>query len=153
MEKELPAYIIFNKGETTEEVVEVPFSYIEGTSSEKIKLDTKAELGLRLFVSGTCKMKEAAILANTKPAKIKALMETDQGKDTIQRIRLELDMEFQALYRDSIQALREGLASGDLKLKVDTADKFLKYAKEMKINLVLSAEDLVRAIRDGKVNE
>jgi hypothetical protein len=68
----------------------------------------------------------------------------------MQHIRLELDEEFKALYKDSIQALREGLASQDLKIKLDTADKYLKYAKELKVNLVLSAEDLIKAIKEGK---
>jgi hypothetical protein len=71
----------------------------------------------------------------------------------MQHIRLELDEEFKALYKDSIQALREGLQSQDLKIKLDTADKYLKYAKELKVNLVLSAEDLIKAIKDGKVTE
>lgn len=141
---------VLNQGETEEVVVEVPWFYIRPERAKGIRLDTKAELGLRLFASGY-RLKEAAQISGSTPQRIRALLATDHGKQTIQHIRLELDEEFQGLYRDSIQAFREGLASQDLKVKLDTADKYLKYAKELKVNLVLSAEDLIKAIKDGKV--
>lgn len=143
---------VLNQGELEVVEVEIPWYYIRPERSKGLRLDTRAELGLRLFASGF-RLKEAAQVSGSSPSRIRALLSTDHGKLTMQHIRLELDEEFKALYKDSIQALREGLQSQDLKIKLDTADKYLKYAKELKVNLVLSAEDLIKAIKDGKVTE
>ncbi len=154
-EKELQDKVeveILNQGEREVVEVEIPWFYIRPERAKGVRLDTRAELGLRLFASGF-RLKEAATVSGSSPSRIRALLSTDHGKLTMQHIRLELDEEFKALYKDSIQALREGLQSQDLKIKLDTADKYLKYAKELKVNLVLSAEDLIKAIKDGKVTE
>ena len=143
---------VLNQGELEVVEVEIPWYYIRPERSKGLRLDTRAELGLRLFASGF-RLKEAAQVSGSSPSRIRALLSTDHGKLTMQHIRLELDEEFKALYKDSIQALREGLQSQDLKIKLYTADKYLKYAKELKVNLVLSAEDLIKAIKDGKVTE
>jgi hypothetical protein len=139
--------IAYGEGDLYEEhIIEVPFSYL-GEKAERVKLDTRAELGLRLFASGM-RLSDAAKIAKTHPRKIRKLLATDQGKDTMKAIRLELDEEFKALYRDSIQVLREGLKSTDPAIKHKSADTYLKYAKDLNVNVVLSAEDLVRVIRD-----
>lgn len=132
--------------------VEIPFYYIEPERGKGINLDTRAELGLRLFASGYT-MVEAAKIAKTKPLRIRRLMQTDAGQQTLKNIRLELDEEFKALYRESIEALRQGLDSKDLRVKMDAADKYLKYAKDLRVNLVLTAEDLIRKIRDGVLDD
>ena len=153
-ERELPETVTY--GEAPEEIiVEVP--YTPGIPSRpprepSLKLDTKAELGLRLFASGHT-IAEAAKIAKTRATKIRALLATDHGKLTMQHIRLELDEDFKNLYRDSISALRDGMASGDMRMRLDAADKYLKYARDLKVNLVLSAEDLIKAIRDGKIDD
>lgn len=136
-------------GVVQEVVIETPFYYIEPAQGfERLKLDTRAELGLRLFASGY-KMSDAAKIAKTRPQKIRQLLQTDQGQQTMKNIRLELDEEFKALYRDAIQTLRIGLASQDLKTRMEAADKYLKYAKDLRVNLVLTAEDLIRKIKEG----
>lgn len=146
--------IIEKKSGDQEEVhvIEVPFWYIEPQRAEHVKLDTRAEMGLRLFASGT-PLVQAAALAKTKPQKIRALLQTEQGKETLKHIRLELDEEFKALYRDSIQVLRENLHSADPTIKMKAADTFMKYAKEINLNVVLTAEDLVRQLMKGEVKE
>jgi hypothetical protein len=146
--------IVQNEGSDIEErvVVEVPFYYIEPVRQEGVKLDTRAELGLRLFASGT-RLSDAAKIAGTRPQKIRKLLETDQGKDTLKKIRLELDEEFKSLYRDSIEVLRQGLKSPDPQIKHKAADTFLKYAKEINLNVVLTAEDLVRVIKQKALEE
>lgn len=143
------SYEVVQGGEVEVVEVEIPFFYIRPERAKGVRQDTRAELGLRLFASGY-RLKEASALAGCSPQRIRDLLSTDHGRLTMQHIRLELDEEFKALYKDSIQALREGLASQDLKIKLDTADKYLKYAKELKVNLVLSAEDLIKAIKEGK---
>lgn len=143
---------VLNQGEVEVVEIEVPWFYIRPEREKGVRLDTKAELGLRLFAAGY-RLKEAAKISGSTPAKIRTLLSSDYGRQTLQHIRLELDEEFKGLYKESIQAFREGLASQDLKTKLDTADKYLKYAKELKVNLVLSAEDLIKAIKEGKVQD
>lgn len=148
MPRELPTTITL--GEPPEEiVVEVPYTYIAPARAPHVKLDPAAEMGLRLFAAGY-RLSEAARIASTKPARIRKLLATDYGKETLQHIRLELDEEFKNLYGDAIKTLREGMGSGDLKVRLDAADKYLKYSRDLKVNLVLSAEDLIKAIRDGR---
>lgn len=151
MPKELPETITY--GEVPDVItVEVPYTYIRPERTPNIRYDTKAELGMRLFAAGMT-LKEAARTAGTKPIRIRKLLATDYGKETLQHIRLELDEEFKNLYGEAIKTLREGLLSGDQRIRMDAADKYLKYARDLKVSLVLSAEDLIRAIRDGKVDE
>lgn len=152
--RELPGEVVREyvvAGETETLVVDVPFADLV-PQEEILAWDPTVEMGLRFFASGHS-MREAAKFANTQPKKIRALLSTDYGRQLMAQIRSELDEEFKALYQQSIATLRDGLASADWKQRKESADTVLRYLKELNVSVVLSAEDLVKAIRRAKSDE
>lgn len=152
--RELPEEVVKEyvvAGETEMMVIEVPFADLI-PEEEVLAFDPTVEMGLRFFAAGRS-MREAAKIAGTKPKKIRALLATAYGRQLMAQIRSELDEEFKALYAQSIEVLRDGLASSDWKQRKESADAVLRYLKELHVSVVLSAEDLVQAIRKAKSDE
>lgn len=135
-----------------DEVVFVPNECIRAPredSTRKRFLKPSVETAIRLFYAGF-DLQEVEKLTGVKRWKIRGSLRTERGKQLQDKIQGELDDEFRALYGLSIQALKQGLTTGDVKDKVSTADKYLKFAKEMKVKIEFTAEDLVQKIMRGR---
>jgi hypothetical protein len=110
---------------------------------------SKVELGLRFFAAGL-NIPTAAGVAKCSAQAVRNLLNSERGRELLRNIRLELDEEFKSLYRASIQVLRDNLSHADPGIAQKAADTVLKYQKEMKITVEMTAEDLVKAILEGK---
>jgi hypothetical protein len=109
---------------------------------------TKVELGFRFFAAGLT-IPMASKAAKCSCTAVKKMLDSEQGRELLKNIRLELDEEFKNLYRISIQVLRESMSSVDPKTRLDAANTLFRYQKEMKISVELTAEDLVKQIVSG----
>ena len=103
----------------------------------------------RLFFCGF-HLEDAAEKANVTPRRLRAFLKTDKGKVLAKDVTSELDEEFKGLYGDAIEVLRDGMRNPKAEIRLNAANSALRYLKEIKVNVELSAEDLVQKIMKGE---
>lgn len=112
------------------------------------------ELGIRALASGQCKTQvEAARLAGVHPNRFNQVLNSTEGQKVVNRVRGELDFEYQALYRKYINVVDMALDHPEPAVALAGAKLFAQTQIGTKTNVVLTAEDVVQSIMNGTYEE
>lgn len=129
------------RGEGNKETLVLEFHH-----RERIRQDEGAvEYGARLFASGVL-LDRACEIAHIRPYRLREFLNSSQGKALLESIRSELDEEFKNLYAQTIDTLYHDLRNPNPQVHQGAASLFLRHAKEIKVKLDITAEDLVKKI-------
>ena len=114
--------------------------------STRVRQDEGAvEYAARLFASGIL-LDRACEIANIRPYRLREFLNSSQGKTLLESIRGELDEEFKNLYAQTIDILYTDMRHPDPKVHLAAASLYLRHAKEIKVKMDITAEDLVKKI-------
>lgn len=107
------------------------------------------EHACRLFFSGW-HLGDAAEFAKVSERRVRDFLKTDKGKTIASDVKAELDEEFKSLYGDMIEVLRTEMRNPKAEIRLNAVNTGMRYLKEIKIALDISAEDLVQKIMKGE---
>jgi len=142
---------LVEKDKVEEEVVEVEATPLamRWARLSRIRDDEGAtEYAARLFASGMF-LEAAAEKAGISERRLRDFLHTDTGKEVVRGVHEELDEEFKALYFDTVQELRLLIHDAKPEIRTSAINTFLRYAKELRVTLDITAEDLVQKIMKG----
>jgi predicted transcriptional regulator len=109
----------------------------------------RKSLALRLCMAGRL-VYEAAEDVGISTQTLSNYINSQAGQDEIKVIRAEYDEEFKNLYASAIQVIRECMKSPDPVVKLNAANTWLRHSKEIKVDIVLSAEDIIQKLMKGE---
>jgi len=129
-------------------------SGVEVDSSGVKSVSPKYELAIRAYASGSVKTQaEAAKLAGVHPTRFGIVLNSNEGQKVVNRVRGELDFQYQALYKKYIEVIEMGLDHPEPAVALGAAKLFAQTQIGSKMNVVLTAEDIVKSIMDGTYEE
>jgi hypothetical protein len=103
------------------------------------------ELGIRLKMLGL-NIGVAARSAEVEPYLLIAAYQSPEGQALAAKVRKELDDEFKNLQGQVCEVVRKALHNEDPHVNLAAANLWFKVEKEQKVNLVVTAEDVIQGL-------
>lgn len=108
------------------------------------------EQAIILYALGKFRTKqEAAAACGIGPTRFGVIINSPAGKAILKRVREELNFRLSSLYEKYIDAIEEGLDSPDFGIRLAAAKLYQSTEIGEKVNVQVSAEDVVRQIMQG----
>ncbi len=124
------------------------------TRKETDPVSHRHQYVLALHLAGK-KVSEIEQLTNYRPPTIYKILSQPNVIALRQQLLNHTEKEFEALFGKTVDAIREGLGCGDLKIQLEAADKWLKahgkYQKSEGTQVNITAEDIVMNILNQKL--
>ena len=114
-------------------------------------LGTNMDLAVRMYAATGKSMNAVAKASNVSPEGLRMALKSQAGQQVLNDIRGELDTQFSALYKKVIRTVEEGLDHAETQVALASASLWLKYEKATKVEVSLSAEDVIQKIMSGEV--
>lgn len=111
-------------------------------------ISPKMELALRLHVFGAKELKVAAEEAGVSYNGLSRVLRTDQGRKMIEHLRSLVDEEFKNRSLKVLGVLDVALDHADPKIALAGASLWMKYYRPQRIDVSLSAEDVVKKMME-----
>lgn len=117
-------------------------------------LNTRQKIVVMLHLEGLS-AKDIADETGFSPSYISTILRSEAAQNILKDYFSFADMEFKALYKLSIEAVRDALRSDDIDIRLKAADKFLKAHGKYNQTATdsASAEDVIRRIVEMRVIE
>lgn len=116
----------------------------------KGKISPKIEQAIRLYACGKGSQIDVAKACGVSVARLQTLLQSDEGIAIQRGIRNELEHKFQALFEKTINVLESALDHPDPSIALAGANLWLKSAKSTKVEVQLTAEDIVQKLMRGE---
>ncbi len=131
-----------------EEMAKVEVIHDELEEAAKIELaskpmDPRYELAIRMYHTGAGSQAEVASRCKISLSHFNSILRSDQGQLIANRVKAELDTEFQALYKKVITVLNGGLESADDNIAIAAANLWLRTNKGNKVIYGVTTEDVL----------
>ena len=108
-------------------------------------------LALQLYACGELTKKEMGARLNIGDARTNTLIESRAGQDIIARVRGDLEFRFQAMFKKTLDVIEDGLNHPEPSIALASANMWLKNARAQKIEVKITAEDLIGKIMNGEL--
>jgi hypothetical protein len=149
--------IVKNESDGTSDVVVVNqrtgLPTKQSAEYQKTKLSPKMEQAVRLWAMGRGTQETVAKATGVSKARLGQVIASDAGQAIYRETRGELEHKFQALFEKTINVLELALDHPDPSIALAGANLWLKSAKATKVEVQLTAEDIVQKLMSGQVIE
>ena len=108
-------------------------------------------LALQLYACGEIDKKEMSARLGIKDARTNTLIESRAGQEIIARVRGEQEFRFQAMFKKTLDVLEDGLNHPEPSIALASANMWFKNARATKVEIKVTAEDLIGKIMSGEV--
>jgi len=115
----------------------------------KKPLSPKVATAIRLYATGRYTIEEAAKACRMSHDRLSVALSDPRGQEIMRRVQAELDHRMQGLYEKVINTLEEGLDHPDASVALAAANLWLRTTKGQKVEVNLTAEDVVQRIMNG----
>jgi hypothetical protein len=136
-------------GSADQTVVSKPLTFKRKAKTIPVKVDS----ALRYYYCGIHEVGVVAKLYKVPEAELKKWLETEDAEKIRCSIQAEKDIHFQSLYGKVVDTLNLALDHPDPQVALAGANLWLRSNKGTKIEVVLTAEDVVRKIMSGELVE
>lgn len=128
----------------TAELVSLP------RAKDPIEVKPIVEQAIKLYALGKFTTQvEAAAYASMHPNRFNTILQSPAGQAILNEVRKELDFRFDSLFKKTIDVIDMALDHPEPSVALAGASLFLKTNKGTKVNVELSAEDVVQQIMSG----
>jgi len=107
-----------------------------------VGLTPKNRQALRLYATGMTR-DEVVEAVGIKKGSFEIMVTQPWAQEYLRKVYEELDQEFQYLYKEVIDTIRDGLGHPDHQIKLAAASLWLRTNKQQKVSLEITAEDVI----------
>lgn len=116
-------------------------------------LSPKQRLMVRLYACGFTE-EEVGVQFKIRPQSVSQVILKPEAVKYMEKVQDELDEEYKRLFGLVVDSVRVGLSSMDINIRLAASALWLKTSGREQIKVKLSAEDLIKELREvGKVKE
>lgn len=116
-----------------------------------VRVSPKQEQALRLYALGKYSLEEFRIALGVGAARATQIINSAAGQSVIANVRGELEHRFQSQFEEVINVLDLGLKHPEPSVALAAANLWLKHNRGTKVEVKVTAEDLVAKIMNGEV--
>lgn len=112
------------------------------------------EQAIKLYTLGKYRTQaEASAACGISEVRFNVILKKPEGQKIVEQVREALDMQFQNLFTKVVDVIGSALDHADPAIALAGANLYLRTTKGTKVNVELSAEDVVQQIMNGHYQE